>query len=421
MGTAKRAACALCCALAVIGASPLVSQDTNAFQSSTFLSEGLEQTDEKGLPSLKVQLSCEYCADHALLIEEQQGQREYFIIQQNRKKVIYRTTVNSTQELDKQHLQGIREALALKLKERFSIDVEGNRLVGQNLSTRANHIAIRQPKLGELLCLACALEQSAPSHLATVSPRSQGVPILFLKEPCIPGTAANWSIDPGTRSPVIKVEPADDEEFSGELERVLIHELAHNASYRLGWRPIGGESWKYFSRIGWSHFINSTTGEQGWRILTNDGFGYKRSQVTNEWVRCNASGQPLSESGTIVRRQYQAVRLSTRQVRDIAVVPPATTYFPNPMEHFAEGLMMYRYSQETRATLQEQFPSLYRIVKAADQEEIDRTFGKGKYTRDENGVLASCVPDFKTPSTPKLLPGSATPVGPARVQPFFFH
>lgn len=421
MGTVKRAACALCCALAVIGASPLVSQYTDAFQSSTFLSEWLEQNDQKAIPRLNVRLSCEYCAEHALMVEEQQGQREYFIFQQNRKRVVYRTTSDSPQESDKQELQNLREALALKLKERFAIEVEGETLVAPNVSNRATRLAIRQPKLGELLSLSCALEQSYPSHLAAVSARSHGVPILFLKEPCIPGSAANWSIDPQTKRPVIKVEPVDNSELSVELERVLIHELAHNSSYRLGWRPIGGEGWKYFSQIGWSYFTNSATGEQGWRILTTDGFGYKRSQVTNHWIRCNSSGQPLSETGATVRRQYEAARLTTRQVREIAIVPPSTSYFPNPMEHFAEGLMMYRYSKETRATLCEQFPALFQVVENADQEEIDRTFGKGRYTRDMNGLLVSRVPGNEDHSTPKIVPATVRPIGPPRVQPFFFH
>lgn len=326
-------------------------------------------------------LSCEWCNEHAVLITEQAGEREYFIILGNQRRTLLRTDSSVGIESDFQILAQLRDSLVRKLETDFKMDMSCSPSRGIDAAKT------RPAKLGELLALVSAVEKSYPSNLATCSIRSRSIPVIFLQEPYSIGAMATWSMDKSGRA-VVRIEPGELL-FPAELERAIIHELSHQACYRLGWRQDQDYCWKYFKRLGWQKFFNPSTGEQGYRILTKDGAGFKRSDILRCWVKCDTQGRPLSAENQICRQPY-AEQLLSAEMKVRALVEPATSYFPNPMEHMAEAMTLYRLSPFSRKYLEAEFPQLYRIVADADQEEIDKTFGHGNYVRTPNEKVASC-------------------------------
>ena len=70
------------------------------------------------------------------------------------------------------------------------------------------------------------------------------------------------------------------------------------------------------------------------------------------------------------------------------MVRPATRYFTNPAEVMAEGLMLYRLNEDTRAYLKAVSPELYDLVQTEDQQELDLAYGAGIKVRLSNGTIA---------------------------------
>lgn len=384
MNSIQRSACACGCVLlltaTMAGISSLTDFTAPACYQSSDIAGGERSHGEK---LLKGSLSFEYSNEHALYIKEEDGDREFFVVIDNGKKVVYRCSSNCSIAEANSSLYQIRQNVLDELKSIYRIDFSN-----AGVACKATGMRDARPaKLGELLSLSYALSRSVPSYLSKISPRSKSVSIVFLSQPFIYGSVANWTLD-STGSPIVNIEPSDTMD-GVNLDRVLVHELAHNACYRLGWRAGVSETWGYFTQLGWKHFHNPVTGEFGWRILTTDGGSFKKISESKGWVRCNDSGQILAASGERVRRLYEAERLSSAEVSQLARVRPVSMYFPTPMEHFAEGMMMYRYSATTHRYLKEHCPALCDVVERADQAELDRTFGQGKYTRFADGTLRS--------------------------------
>lgn len=82
-------------------------------------------------------------------------------------------------------------------------------------------------------------------------------------------------------------------------------------------------------------------------------------------------------------------RITNAQMRARAKVKPATDYFKNPTEMYAEALAMYRQNNDL---LFKESPPLYDLAKKWDQDLIDLKYGKNedktsKYMRDEDGYI----------------------------------
>lgn len=272
-------------------------------------------------------------------------------------------------------LEQLREKKELELRNRF--DVEFIRAKG-NDPTRA-------PKLAELYSLEYGLIHAIPSHLVT---DHKGIRIHLFQAKHLNGQRAHWekNVD---RKPEIFIEgPEKGQSIVKSLERLILHELGHNSAYRVGWNPHHTERWKVTRELGWIPFNNPLTGEQGWAIRSKiDPESQYKLGVNGLWVRCNKQGQPLNENGERVTKQYLAKRLTASEVADIAMVRPATSYFPSPLEVYAEGMMIFRCDKESRAMLKANCPDLYEIVRREDQREIDICYGPGNYIRDLDGLL----------------------------------
>lgn len=220
-------------------------------------------------------------------------------------------------------------------------------------------ISCREPSIIELEHLALALQKSKPAQRGKRA-RNLGVKFYFLRQPLCCGARADWSLDHTGRAAIF-VEPEYSEK---ELTYTFIHELAHNSAYRLGYNIEDPSAWRMARRLGWTMFNNPDTGEQGWSIRLKNSHTYKKSSVFSSWVRVDGSGRPLDRSGMRVKRQSEAAQLTPFMIMQEAQVRPITTYFPNPMEVYAEGLAHYRASDSMRNFLAEQSPDLYQLIEA---------------------------------------------------------
>lgn len=254
-------------------------------------------------------------------------------------------------------------------------------------SKRTYSVLVRSPKLRELYALEFALSHSAPSHL--VGSGSKGVHVHFLKERRTFSVIAEWGYDRDNQ-PAVFVEPGYYNTPKGKhLELVLIHELAHNSEVRMGMDSHNPRTWKLADSLGWLPFTNPETGEEGWLIRSSEGPGYfyKLGAFSGLWVRCNRSGQPMSEDDHVVERQRDARQLTPSQMVEFAQMKPATNYFSNPMEMFAEGMMLLRAGKKHRQQLLTANPALYEMLKEQDQAEIDASFGGQRYIRTVDGLV----------------------------------
>jgi hypothetical protein len=173
------------------------------------------------------------------------------------------------------------------------------------------------------------------------------------------------------------------------IESLLVHELGHNTQYSLNWedeKTLIDVS----KRLGWAPYEDPKTHETIWLIETKNHQFYKYS--AENWVRCNATGHPVDKSGKVVDKETSAESATTAEVRDAALVRPATDYFDNVTEMFAEATMLYRIGGDKRRELLNQSPSLYSFVKDQDQAEINLHYAKAG-TKMIRAVDGSVVPD----------------------------
>lgn len=288
-------------------------------------------------------------------------------------------------------LQKRERELRDAIKTEFGIDTEKTSEYVTYTTTNSiesNYkLRLRNPNLQELECLQYALQRSAPSQFIDLKMK-RVLAVYFLMDSNVCGTLGQWGID-SKGKPAIFVEPESAQMHP--LEITLIHEFGHNAAYRLGWRPDNSMSWKLLSKLGWKTFYNANSGEIGYLICTKDGSGieklYKFISGRN-WIRCNSSGQPVDPEGRICKARF-AERKNTDEIRQCAIVKPASSYCPNPMEVFAEAVAFYRGSKFERKLLLERCRVLYDIVKEHDSCELERSYGKAQYARDLSGRLVA--------------------------------
>ena len=247
---------------------------------------------------------------------------------------------------------------------------------------------LKQADEADLRELESALRHSEPSQLDKRG--RTGIPVYFLATNKALGTLGDWELSENGK-PSIFVEPAQAHERP--LEEVLIHELAHNAEFRMGFDPANPGSWRIARQIGWHWAFNAQTGEGAWmlRSAENCQWWYSYDSLRGKWFRCNKNATPLDSDGEKVRRRCEAFFASNAEVRALAAVTPPSDYFTNPMEMFAEAIRLFRTSAATRRSLYACNPQLYELVRDQDQREIDKAFGKGLYIRTASGVLTKAT------------------------------
>lgn len=276
--------------------------------------------------------------------------------------------------------------------------------VGPNETLIRNNkmIHAREPRLGELYGIEAALTHSVPSHLD--SDGKTPVKFYFLKDTYMEGdtsgTVANFvAKDKNGKAAVyfgprqsdsrpITEKDAEKLKITDEhsIESLLTHELAHNAVYRLKWDdPATLE--RQCKAVGWTTH-QTLTGETTWIIKAKAGELYRISTELDNWVRCDDKGRYLNDKGVPCSGEDKAQKITPEQMRDRAILRPPTNYFDNPIEMFAESMMMFRVSGTKRAEFAKSSPLLYKFIREQDQADIDLTYERDKKIRLPDGALA---------------------------------
>lgn len=292
-------------------------------------------------------------------------------------------------------LKNLHAQRELSLQQKFHIKIghDGDLTTGEGYSPRSRKtwlVEVRSPKLNELFALEYALSHSAPSHLVSTSTNCAGVHVCFLKSRRSFVVIAEWGFDRDNQ-PTIFLEPGYDKTPKGQHpELVMIHELAHNSQVRMGMDCYKPESWRLAEKLGWIPYEDRESREKGWLICSSESpqHFYRRAAFSSKWIRCNRSGEPLSREGYTVHRKSEPHYLTAQEMSEIALIRPATNYFSNPMEMFAEALMLFRADRVHRNYLLSVSPQLYQIIKEYDEFEIASS-GGSNLIRNLDGLLVA--------------------------------
>ena len=273
---------------------------------------------------------------------------------------------------------------------------------------RGPMVKARPPQLLELHGIEAALYRSQPSQLDTTG--QEGVKFHFLKDnyykdqPVLAYFVRNDKdgkpsiyFEPGAN----KNKPATEEDANRfkrhhlfSIEALTLHELAHHHQKKMGWYDAADKE-KLSKSIGWIPFVDPKTKETDWLFKGKQGELYRRGKDhckdKHVWVKCNTDGEPLDDKDNPVAKFKDAKQYTSNEVTDKALVPPISYYFVNPVEMFAEGLMMLRLDKTRREELLKKSPVLFEAAKEQDQKEINLNFGTNqdgtaRHIRNENGL-----------------------------------
>lgn len=364
-------------------------------------------------------------------IVETDGRFSYILHAGGESKTLF-TTTRDAKGLQEGEAR-IKELVVQKIKElgeepfKASFALE-NELVEEQKSLSAHQsesnplILSRSPQLVELYGIEAALKRSVPSHLAPGD--KQGLKFYFLKAPLYKEEVgfAYYATDKDKRKAIYFTPGATDNlrptekdapswasqsrfkrdgYYFDTVESLLLHELAHNHQERMGWEDQDSKVLDTMSdKLG---FVKTQDPQSGVRVfyikvardkiepqnksetqaepLPTDPYVYfKVERPTNaklgkRWLRVDLQGQLLDQNGKAVSKVEEAHILSNKEMRAIALVRPATDYFDNPIEVFAESMRLYRMGGEARQLLYQESPLLYKITAAQDQAELDLYFG----------------------------------------------
>jgi len=257
---------------------------------------------------------------------------------------------------------------------------------GEQLHYKGKDFTLRPPTTEELDSLGDVLQRNRQMNF-------RGMQVSFVQS-----SSATDNFDPhgayihngNTRNMVLF--PSGNTQMRGRngLEGTLQHELVrHEQSTRWGDGPWGVPG------------SNPQTGQ----LLTD--FGWVRDQVTganrildktrNQWQFNSESKKwdPIINGHPDPRRS-----ITSEQMRDRALVKPATNNFNNPSEMHAEALSMFR---SDRHQLFGQNRQLYQLMQQYDQREINERFGisggQPRFIRGTDGRIVANTPQNRNAVT----------------------
>ncbi len=274
---------------------------------------------------------------------------------------------------------------------------------------RGDMVKARSPKLFELYGIQACLYRSQPSD---ISATGNGIKFHFLEDNYYknqPVLAYFVYEDKDNRQSVYfepganKSKPATEADAErlgrdhlASIEALTTHELAHNHEDKTGWH-IPAQKEKLSKAIGWLPLV-AKDGSTDWLFQGKKGelFRYGRDHCKDSkvWVKCDKDGNPLDKDDKVAASFKEAKQYKRTEIAEAALVKPLTYYFPNPIEMYAEGLMLYRLGNKHREELLRDSPALYKAAKSGDQNEIDQRYGlntngEAKYIRGVDGLLKS--------------------------------
>lgn len=283
----------------------------------------------------------------------------------------------------------LMSGLADKYKVLFALpgeEIDNQRATAES-TTRGQMIKSRAPELYELYGIYAALEKAGTSSLS--ADNSTGVKIYFPEDRLITdlSSLATYQRDKNDKPSIYlyktdvsyitendlpadqKALPFTDRQRSETMEGMIVHELGHHQLDKLGYSKTESGD-KLFEEMGWVHRLEPNNQIDDWLLkgksIDADGknatYTYSWEGLFAKWTRWSVDKGPIDKDGHTVRAQ-DAQSFSEEEIRNEALVAPASWYFENPEEEYAEAFRMYKLGDESRQALQKTSPKLYAMVK----------------------------------------------------------
>lgn len=314
---------------------------------------------------------------------------------------------------------------ARELERKYGIQIAGP---NETVTADKNNpnVPCRQPNLAELTALEAALSKG---HMS--APGQMPLKVYFLAKQVGPiGDLAEYKPNVNGQPAIIlnlsaSLSPPTERDAktpNSSMEATFLHELTHNQEHsRLtnGLPPLRPpelpgdlvtperprilpepsadafqKDKQLYEQMGW----RSINGR--WVIEGADGDLYRylsaEGNLPRRWMRVTEQGQPADASGRPTQEASADFR-TNEQMRQIARVAPASDYFRQPHEIYAEGLQLLRTNAASRAALLQASPQLYQLMKHKDQEAINQQYppaadGQPTFIRRPDGAV---VPNTK--------------------------
>jgi hypothetical protein len=264
------------------------------------------------------------------------------------------------------------------------------------------------PTPTQLYAVEQALKHSQPSQLGPDG--NEGIKIYFLdKQPYPPLTEGKSALGLFISSDKDKhralyvtpegaaLPPTNQDVTQPEgrnLMWVIIHELTHNSQQNMWKSGVVPEETEL--RMGWEkHDLEYNNNHYDfWLLSAKNGHMYDQGtdncKMPPVWYRVNNDGEPIDTVGNVVNTIAKAEHITGADLRKQLPITPPTYYFTNPKEMMSEALTAFRFSADSRATLLQESPAIYGVVRSYDQQELDRLYGvdeqgQSKYVRSPDG------------------------------------
>lgn len=285
-------------------------------------------------------------------------------------------------EADANNLEELRDEKLSEVEEDYGVIFGKD---GETTDVNGEQIPLKTPNLGQVYGVESALARSQPD---VVTADGQPLEIDFPKEQ---GSNPNQGgFADGSR---VVILPNGGEDAPDQVMRVFMHELAHNGQNRL----YGDDETFRTSYAAQFGFVK--VGDD-WLLQAKDGRYFKSipgegGVGSSGWVRTDKDGNPVDENGN---RSEDPQIITNDEARDLALVTPATGYFPNPAEAGAEATSKFRGGEESRAEFLASNPETYAVAKQLDQLDINKTYGldangEPRYIRNSDGIIVENTPE----------------------------
>lgn len=285
-------------------------------------------------------------------------------------------------EADAQALQDLRDEKLAEVEGDYNVKFGKD---GETTDVDGEQVPLRTPNLGQVYGVESALARSQPDVVT-----ADGKP-LEVDFTAVQGENENkGGFADGSR---VVIEPNGGDDTPDQVMRVFMHELAHNGQHRL----YGDD--ETFRTAYAAQFGFVKVGDD-WLLQTKDGRYLKSipgegGVGSSGWVLTDKDGNPIDANGNPSNNPQ---KFTNEEARDLALVRPASGYFPNPAEAGAEATSKFRGGEQSRAEFLATNPDTYAVAKQLDQLDINKTYGldangQPKYIRNPDGILVENTPE----------------------------
>lgn len=340
-------------------------------------------------------------------IREKDGHYEY-VLKANGKETVVCESYKSVDGMREAEAK-LREAAEEKIKEieeKYGIKItkEGETVSGVGHDEdRDRKFHARTPTLKELAALEEALKRTGDSCV-TRDP-SKPLAVTFAQEEFGPfgfyNPESNHLFMFTNHNGRDKM-PATHADREGErtdkdppdLKHIILHELAHHS--QLSFPPDEKTREKEYREQGWVQSKDKEKdGSPKYEFLGKDGYQYELEAGKDgfTWRRKDADGNYIDKDGNPVDSSDKAHSMSIKEMRENALVPPATDYFFFPIEQQGENLALLRAGGDVTGKFIRENHELYQATRSTDQRHIDSVFGRNddgssKMIRMPDGTIA---------------------------------